>query len=129
MHSAILWDGDPLDQHDREGDKVKDDTDIESSQHLVKDPCCFVEQSPLAKFDIISCLHALGGVVHDLLQFVAFKRLEIHVRDLHDHLQGNEMDDAVLNCVLVSQHENVNELTQKSCHNLKKSKEIRNFSS
>jgi hypothetical protein len=129
MHSAILWDGDPLDQHDRKGDKIKDDTDIESSQHLVKDPCHFVEQSSLAKFDIISCLHALRGVVHDLLQFVAFERLEVHVRDLHDHLQGNEMDDAVLNCVLISQHENVNELTQEGCHNLQKSKEIRNLSS
>lgn len=46
--------------------------------------------------------------MHDSLKGISLERLKVHLTDLDDDLQCNEVNDAVFNSVLVGQEININ---------------------
>ena len=63
-------------------------------------------------------------VMHDFLQIILFQRFIIQVGYIHDDFKSNEMNNAVLNCVLISKHVNADTFTKKSAGNLAQSQNI-----
>lgn len=51
---------------------------------------------------------SLWWSVHDSLKGISLERLKVHLTDLDDDLQCNEVNDAVFNSVLVGQEININ---------------------
>ena len=74
---SSAWDSAPLNEHDCEGDIVENDSDVESSKHLVKDSGYFVESRSLTELDVIGSIVADRSVVHDGFERVLSQGLEI----------------------------------------------------
>ena len=60
--------------------------------------------------------------MHDGLQGVALKGLEVHLTDLNDNLKGHEVDNAMLNCVLVGQKVYIDNLANNGAQHLVEAK-------
>ena len=63
----------------------------------------------------------------NLFQEITLEWLIVHIRDVHNYFQSNEMDDAMWNSVLVGQHVNVYKLTQKPPEHLEEAKDVADF--
>ena len=73
-----------------------------------------MEHRPIFELNVFASMNSAGVVVHDLSEWVVKERLEVHDRDFHDDMQGNKMDDRILNFLLVRQNLDVNEFTVQS---------------
>lgn len=56
--------------------------------------------------------------MHNYLELVIHKRLEVKITDLHDDLKSNEVHDAMLNGVLQGEHVKIDALCCESHYDL-----------
>ena len=75
--TSSAWNSAPLNEHDCEGDIVENDSDVECSEHLVKDSGNFVESRSLTELDVIGSVVAHRSVVHHGFQRVLCQGFEI----------------------------------------------------
>ena len=73
-----------------------------------------MEGCSILKYDISTLVNDNWVVVHDLFEPGVVQRLEVHLVYLHDYFQGDEMNDAVFNCMLVRKTVNVEDLCVNS---------------
>ena len=63
-------------------------------------------------------IYDLGWMVQNLGQLVVQESLVVEWTNLHDDFKGNEVDNAMVNCMLVGQQGNVDNFSKKSTENL-----------
>ena len=56
--------------------------------------------------------------MHNYLELVIHKRLEVKITDLHDDLKSNEVHDAMLNGMLQGEHVKIDTLCCESHYDL-----------
>ena len=56
--------------------------------------------------------------MHNYLELVIHKRLEVKITDLHDDLKSNEVHDAMLNGVLQGEHVKIDHFCCESHYDL-----------
>ena len=54
------------------------------------------------------------SVMHDSFQWILSQSFKVQVAHFHDDFEGNEMNDAMLDSVLISKHVDANAFTEKS---------------
>ena len=109
--------------------KVEDNTNIDAPEEFVENSCPFMETSSFPEFDVSATNLHLWWVMQHLLQEISLEGLKVHVGNIHNDLQGDEMYDAVLHSVLVREHVNIDELAQKSSSYLEESQHEANLRS
>ena len=110
--------GEGLNEHDWEWDKVENNSNILHSEKFVEYSCALVEVCSLGELDILALNQSFWGVMHHLFELAELDWLEVHVLYIHYNMQGDEMNDAVLDGVLVRQHDDVYKLAEKGVENL-----------
>lgn len=93
--------GSPLPEEHSERNIVEDNADVECADDQVNNAGELVEASSVLEYDCVACFLSHWRVVHDGLQGISLQGLEVHLADLDDDLEGHEVNDAVLDCVLV----------------------------
>jgi hypothetical protein len=100
-----------------------------ASDHLVDKSSDLMEAGSLTKESLLFVWTGhLGGEcwwgMHNALEFIVHQRLIVHVTKINDYLEGDEVDDAVSNRALESQHEQVKRLADESKRYLNQTKDI-----
>ena len=116
--TAMVWNHDPLQVNDSEWHEIEDEWNIEASNDFVDHSGDFVELRSLHELDVYALGFQFWRMVHNNLQLVVHKGLEVEVADLHDDLEGYEVHDAVLNGVLQGEHVEVDAFCCESHDNL-----------
>ena len=106
-----------INQHDNKGLKIKKNWHVESSGHSVQDPSNFINQTSFRKNEIASfvCyLQVVKFLPDSAFKLIVGQRPHQNMRYLNNDFQGNEMDDAMFDVMLVGKQIEVNYF----CHNV-----------
>lgn len=101
--SRIAALGDEQENCDPERKHVEDAGNVKEPESTVDDASTLVEARSLGPNDVATLDFIFGCMMHDWLELVVELRLEVELTELHDHLERNEVDDAVLDGVLEGQ--------------------------
>jgi len=124
IESHFTWQlGGPLPEEHSEGNVVEDNTDVEGTDEHVDCTGELVEAGSLLEVNVVSGKLSSWWLVHDGLECVSLKGLEVHLADLDDDLESHEVTDAVLNSVLVGQKVNVDDLADDGAEDLVEAEE------
>lgn len=95
--------------------KIEDVTNIQHSCSLVDTSSNLVEARSLTEFIVLSRFRQSRSIIcfkegsrrfwrrkYKLLQLVVHHSVQVEILNLHDHFQGDEVDNAVICCRLVS---------------------------
>ena len=88
---------------------VEDAGDVEEAEHSVDEARALMEAGSLGPLDFFAFVFGFDLMVQQFLEVVIQLRFEVELAELHDHLQCNKMDNAVLDRVLVSQKPNAHD--------------------
>ena len=96
-HFMVIFSKVVLDVEGDEWNHVVNDGHVDVSLELVVHSCKLMEKCSLTPFEILSFVHVLWWMVAYGLEVVVSEGFEVELRDLHDYVQCDEMNDANFN--------------------------------
>lgn len=100
-----------LDVENTEWHKIEDDGNIECSQKSVNYSGAFVEASSLTHWNVLASVSNTSWMVADWFYVVFTKSFKVELRNFHDYMQSNEMNDSYFNFHLEWEEPAVDSLT------------------
>ena len=114
----------PLGKNDNKWNIVIDDANINRSHTFEENSAEFMEQRPIFPLHVSVEIGDVRWVVKDSGQFIMQEGFIVKGAYFHDNFKSNEMDDAVINCVLVCQQSDIYTLSKDGSENLDESDEV-----